>query len=63
MIPHELHHSYQVFVLCPERPLLMLVDGFVDGKVGGVEESEESASLYPSRRHQVLEPHSMWPCG
>ena len=28
---HELDHSYQVFILGPERPPPMLVDGFVDG--------------------------------
>ena len=57
---HEFDHSYEVFVLRPERPMLMLVDGFVDGEIGGVEKPEEGAPLYSSRRHQVLEPHSMW---
>ena len=60
---HELNHPDQVLILSPERPFCVLINGFVDGKVGGVEESEESAPLYPSRRHQVLEPHSMWACG
>ena len=41
----------------------MLVDGFIDWKVGGVEEAEEGALLYPSRRHQVLESDSMRACG
>ena len=44
-------------------PLPMLVDGFIDGEVGGVEEAEEGALLYPSWRHQVLEPDSMRACG
>ena len=56
---HELNHSYQVLILSPERPLSVLVDGFIKGKVGGVEEAEKSAFFYTSRRHQVLEPNGM----
>ena len=41
----------------------MLVDGFIEGKVGRVEEAEEGAVIHPSRRHQVLEPDGMRACG
>ena len=37
----------------------MLIDGFIERKVGGVEEAKKSAFFYTSRRHQVLEPDGM----
>ena len=60
---HELNHPDQVLILSPERPFCVLINGFVDGKVGGVEEAQESSLLLTIRSHQVLKPDSMWPCG
>ena len=60
---HELHHPDQVLVLRPERPMLVLVDRLIEGKVGGIEEAKESAIFSAPRCHEVLVTHCVRTCG